>query len=78
MSHHPHLRNAGVLYWERFRSHPEIRPFRHTNWTNCENKVVWIQQAVEKLKRREWFWIDERRGRQRGSGVISMSSRHER
>jgi hypothetical protein len=48
-----------VLYCERFRSHPDIPPFRHANWTNCENKVVWIEQAVEKLKGREWFWIDD-------------------
>ena len=48
-----------VLYCERFRSNPDIPPFRHANWTNCENKVVWIEQAVEKLKGREWFWIDD-------------------
>jgi hypothetical protein len=48
-----------VLYCEKFRSLPELPPFRHANWTNCENKVVWLQQAVEKLKGREWFWIDD-------------------
>ena len=48
-----------VLYCEQFRSNPEIPPFRHANWTNCENKVVWIEQAVQKLKGREWFWIDD-------------------
>jgi hypothetical protein len=48
-----------VLYCEKFRSHPEMPPFRHANWTNCENKVVWIEQAVQKLKGREWFWIDD-------------------
>ena len=48
-----------VLYCERFRSNPDIPQFRHANWTNCENKVVWIEQAVEKLKGREWFWIDD-------------------
>ncbi|MBH0176311.1 MAG: hypothetical protein HP491_00215, partial [Nitrospira sp.] len=35
------------------------RPFHHANWTNCENKVVWLEQAVQKLKGREWFWIDD-------------------
>lgn len=34
-------------------------PFRHANWTYCENKVIWIEQAVQKLKGREWFWIDD-------------------
>lgn len=48
-----------VLYCERFRNHPELPPFRHANWTNCENKVVWLEQAVQKLKDREWFWIDD-------------------
>ena len=48
-----------VLYCERFRSHPDIPPFRHANWTNCENKVVWLEQAVQKLKGREWFWIED-------------------
>jgi hypothetical protein len=48
-----------VLYCERFRSHPDIPPFRHANWTNCENKVIWLQQAMQKLKDREWFWIDD-------------------
>lgn len=48
-----------VLYCERFRNSPEIPPFRHANWTNCENKVVWIEQAVAKLKGREWFWLDD-------------------
>jgi len=48
-----------VLYCEKFRSLPDIPPFRHANWTNCENKVVWLQQAVQKLKDREWFWIDD-------------------
>jgi hypothetical protein len=48
-----------VLYCERFRGHPEPPPFRHANWTNCENKVVWIEQAVQKLKGRDWFWIDD-------------------
>jgi hypothetical protein len=48
-----------VLYCEKFRSLPDVPPFRHANWTNCENKVVWLQQAVQKLKDREWFWIDD-------------------
>ena len=48
-----------VLYCERFRSHPDTPPFRHANWTNCENKVVWLEQAVQKLKGRNWFWIDD-------------------
>lgn len=48
-----------VLYCERFRCHPDILPFHHANWTNCENKVVWLQQAVQKLKGRDWFWIDD-------------------
>jgi hypothetical protein len=48
-----------VLYCEKFRSLPDIPPFRHANWTNCENKVIWLQQAVQKLKDREWFWIDD-------------------
>jgi hypothetical protein len=48
-----------VLYCEKFRSRAEPPPFRHANWTNCENKVVWIEQAVPKLKGREWFWIDD-------------------
>jgi hypothetical protein len=48
-----------LLYCEKFRSLPDIPPFRHANWTNCENKVVWLQQAVQKLKDREWFWIDD-------------------
>ena len=48
-----------VLYCGKFGSNPETRPFHHANWTNCENKVVWIQQAVQKLKGREWFWIDD-------------------
>lgn len=48
-----------VLYCERFHSLPEIPPFHHANWTNCENKVVWLEQAAQKLKGREWFWIDD-------------------
>jgi len=48
-----------VLYCEKFRSLPDIPPFHHANWTNCENKVVWLQQAVQKLQDREWFWIDD-------------------
>jgi hypothetical protein len=48
-----------VLYCERFRNHPDIPPFRHANWTNFENKVVWLEQAVQKLKGRDWFWIDD-------------------
>ena len=48
-----------ILYCERFHNHPDIPPFHHANWTNCENKVVWLEQAVEKLKDREWFWIDD-------------------
>ena len=51
-----------VLYCERFRSLPETPPFHHANWSNCENKVVWLQQAVQKLKDREWFWIDDEIG----------------
>lgn len=48
-----------VLNCEKFRSLPDIPPFRHANWTHCENKVDWLQQAVQKLKDREWFWIDD-------------------
>lgn len=48
-----------VLYCEKFRGNPEMPPFRHANWTNCENKVVWVEQAVQKLRDREWFWIDD-------------------
>lgn len=48
-----------VLYCDKFRSLPDTPPFRHANWTNCENKVIWVQQAVQKLKDREWFWIDD-------------------
>lgn len=48
-----------VLYCERFHNLPEIPPFHHANWTNCENKVVWLEQAAQKLKSREWFWIDD-------------------
>jgi len=48
-----------VLYCERFRNHPDSPPFHHANWTNYENKAVWLQQAVPKLKDREWFWIDD-------------------
>ena len=48
-----------VLYCEKFRNLPDIPPFHHANWTNCENKVVWLQQAAQKLKDREWFWIDD-------------------
>lgn len=48
-----------VLNCERFRSHPDIQPFRYANWMNCENKVVWLEQAVQKLDGREWFWIDD-------------------
>lgn len=52
-------RLLSVLYCEKFRSLPDIPPFHHANWTNCENKVVWLQQAVQKLNDREWFWIDD-------------------
>ncbi len=52
-------RLLNVLYCEKFRCHPDIPPFHHANWTNCENKVIWLQQAVQKLKGREWFWIDD-------------------
>ena len=48
-----------VLYCERFHGLPEIPPFHHANWMNYETKVVWLEQAVEKLKDREWFWIDD-------------------
>lgn len=48
-----------LLSCEKFGSLPELPPFRHANWTNCENKVVWLEQAVPKLKGREWFWIDD-------------------
>ena len=48
-----------VLYCGKFCSNPETRPFHHANWTNCANKVVWIEQAAQKLKGREWFWIDD-------------------
>jgi hypothetical protein len=48
-----------LLYCEKFRSLPELPPFRHANWTNCENQVAWLEQAVPKLKGREWFWIDD-------------------
>jgi hypothetical protein len=48
-----------VLYCDRWRNHPDIPPFRHANWTNCENKVVWLEQAVQKVKGRDWFWIDD-------------------
>ncbi|MBX3302276.1 MAG: hypothetical protein KF693_08670 [Nitrospira sp.] len=48
-----------LLSCEKFQSLPELPPFRHANWTNCENKVVWLEQAVPKLKGREWFWIDD-------------------
>jgi len=52
-------RLLNVLYCEKFRSLPDVPPFHHANWTNCENKVVWLQQAVQKLNDREWFWIDD-------------------
>ena len=48
-----------VLYCERFRSHPDIPPFRQANCMNSENKVVWLEQGVHKLHGREWFWIDD-------------------
>ncbi|OQW47493.1 MAG: hypothetical protein A4C66_14775 [Nitrospira sp. HN-bin3] len=48
-----------ILYCERFHGLPEIPPFHHANWMNYETKVVWLEQAVEKLKDREWFWIDD-------------------
>lgn len=48
-----------VLYCGKYCSIPEARPFHHANWTNCENKVVWIQQAMHKLNGREWYWIDD-------------------
>lgn len=48
-----------LLSCEKFRSLPEPPPFRHANWTNFENKMVWLEQAVPKLKEREWFWIDD-------------------
>lgn len=48
-----------VLYCEKFGQYDEPPPFRHANWTNLDNKVVWVQQAVQKLNGREWFWIDD-------------------
>lgn len=48
-----------VLYCETFRSSPGLPPFHYANWANCENKVVWLEQAVPRLKGREWFWIDD-------------------
>jgi len=48
-----------VLYCERFREAAEAPAFHHANWTKLENKVVWVQQAVQKLNGREWFWIDD-------------------
>ena len=48
-----------VLYCERFHGLPEVPSFHHANWTNCQNKVIWLEQAVKKLKDREWFWIDD-------------------
>jgi hypothetical protein len=48
-----------VLSCEKFRSLPDSPPFHFANWSNCENKVVWLHQAVQKLKDREWFWIDD-------------------
>lgn len=48
-----------VLYCERFHRLPDSPPFHHANWSKCENKVVWLQQAVQKLTDREWFWIDD-------------------
>ena len=48
-----------VLYCEGFHSLPDVPPFHYANWANCEKKVVWLQQAVEELKDREWFWIDD-------------------
>lgn len=51
--------SASASYCEHFRTHPNIPPFHHANWTTCENKVVWLQQVVPKLKDREWCWIDD-------------------
>lgn len=48
-----------VLHHEKSSDSPETPPFHHANWTNCENKVAWVEQAVQKLKGREWFWIDD-------------------
>ncbi|BCA56467.1 hypothetical protein W02_36070 [Nitrospira sp. KM1] len=48
-----------VLCCDKFGDNLESPPFHHANWTNYENKVVWVQQAVQKLNGREWFWIDD-------------------
>jgi len=48
-----------VLYCEKFRPDEDPPIFHHANWTKLENKVVWVQQAVQKLNGREWFWIDD-------------------
>ncbi|TKB62952.1 MAG: hypothetical protein E8D48_06535 [Nitrospira sp.] len=43
-------RLLNVLYCEKFRGFPDTPPFHYANWTNCENKVIWLHQAMQKLK----------------------------
>lgn len=33
--------------------------FQHANWTCYADKLTWLIEAVQKLKGRDWFWIDD-------------------
>src|SRR5215472_10081353 len=32
---------------------------RYADWTNCEEKLVWLSSKRDLLLKDEWFWIDD-------------------
>jgi hypothetical protein len=42
-----------VLYCEEFL------PIKHAKWITYANKETWLQEAISKLRGRDWFWIDD-------------------
>lgn len=48
-----------VLYCEQFTKHLPNQQFQYANWMNYSSKVVWLSEAIPKLRGREWLWIDD-------------------
>jgi hypothetical protein len=42
-----------LLYCEEFL------PIKHATWITYANKETWLQEAIPKLRGRDWFWIDD-------------------
>jgi len=48
-----------MWYSEKFLKAASSPPVQCANWTGYANKVEWLNQAIQKLNGREWYWIDE-------------------